>query len=126
MRKIVPDFEKVEPHQKAIHERLLNWARWVSVGAEKNVSAMFRQYESPQHWEPKAYRESCDLLDAQHIERTVRTLPRVHSGPLRWFYVYRTTPRRAARELCVSRESLHRNLREARQAMITLTAGLDG
>jgi DNA-directed RNA polymerase specialized sigma24 family protein len=120
MKKTVVDFEKIEPHQLAMHDRLRNWSRWVSVAPAKEVSAMFKLYEAPQHWEPKAFRETCDVLDAQHIENLIRTLPVVHSGPLRWFYVYQTKASKACSSMRFSRDTLHRHLYDARQAMMTL------
>jgi hypothetical protein len=120
MKRVVHDFAKVEPHHREIHERLRNWSRWVSVTPIKHVSSMFKLYRPPQHWEEKAFREPCDLLDALVVETMVCSLPMHLSSPLKWYYVYNTRIGEACSCMGMSKEALHRNLREARQAMITL------
>ena len=120
MKRTVHDFAKVEPHHLAIHERLRNWSRWVSVQPARQVSAMFKAYHPPQHWDEKEFREPCDLLDAQRIEKLICTLPTVHSGPLKWYYIYNTGVGKACSSMRFSKETLHRHLYDARQAMITL------
>lgn len=121
MTKHTTDFHHIEPHQSAIHERLRNWARWVSVRPEKQVSAMFKLYKPAQHWDEKEFREPCDLIDAQAIEKIVRSLPHPHAYALRWWYVYDFPRGFARRELATTNAGLLRYVRDGRQMMINLT-----
>lgn len=121
MRKDQPDFNRVEPHQAAIHERLRNWARWVSVRPYSRVQPMFRYYRPAQHWHEKEFREPCDTLDAAVVEKIVGGLPPDHAFALRWFYVWRMTIGDARRAIGVSSAGLHRYLRDGRQMVINLT-----
>jgi hypothetical protein len=122
MRKPAPDFARVEPHQLDIHERLRNWSRWVSVQPARQVSSMFRLYRPPQHWEEKAFREPCDLIDAQRVEKLVCGLPGLFKSVLRWYYVAPTPVWVACKAMGHSESGLHKVLRDARQAMINLLA----
>lgn len=114
------DFNHVEPHQQAIHERLVNWAMWVSVRPQSRVQPMFRFYRPAQHWEPKAHRPTCDTLDAAEMEKVVGSLPPDHAFALRWFYVWRMTIGDARRAIGVSTAGLHRYLRDGRQMVLNL------
>jgi hypothetical protein len=114
------DFNRVEPHQLAIHERLVNWANWVSVRPHSRVQPMFRYYRPAQHWEAKEFRTPCDLIDAQALEKVVGQLPPDHAFALRWAYVYRFEAWRACKCLAVHETGLHRYLRDARQMVLNL------
>lgn len=119
-----PDFHHIEPHQLAIHDRLVNWAMWVQVRPHSIVQPMWRQYRSNAwQWHPKEYRPSCDTLDAAAMEKIVATLPPDHAFALRWYYVWRMTIGDARRAIGVSSEGLKRYLRDGRQMVINLTAG---
>lgn len=120
MKRNTYDFAHVEPHHAAIHERLRNWSRWVSVQPARQVSSMFKLYRPAQHWHEKEFREPCDLLDAQVVEKLVCSLPGHLSGPLKWYYVYDNPVSRACSSMGMSKEALARSLREARQALINL------
>lgn len=82
------DFNHIEPHQIAIHERLVNWARWLHIRPQGLVQPMFKDYRAPRQWELPGYRISCDTLDAQMLEKIVFKLPDTHRLVLRWEYVY--------------------------------------
>jgi DNA-directed RNA polymerase specialized sigma24 family protein len=112
------DFNHIEPHQAAIHERLLNWSRWVSVRPHSRVHPMFAKYRPAQHWDPKEMREACDTLDAQALEKVIGGLPPDHAFALRWCYVWRMSVGDARRAIGVSTEGLHRYLRDGRQFVI--------
>lgn len=121
MTKQAIDFAKVEPHQHAIHERLRNWAMWVVPRAGYAISPMFRGYRSHAwQWHTPEIRETCDMLDAQAIEKLVGGLPPKHRSAVRWAYVYRVTPAIAARELGLSYEGLFKHLRDGRQMLMNL------
>lgn len=121
-----PDFHRVEPDQLDIHDRLLNWARWVTPRTSSTVSPMFRQYRSHAwQWHTPEHRPTCDTLDAVLIEKTLRRLPVAHREAIRWCYVYRCTPAIAARELALSYEGLARHVRDGRTMVRNLTAQSD-
>lgn len=119
-----PDFHRFYPHHSVIHERLLNWARWVTPRTSNSVSPMFRNYRSHAwQWHTPEHRETCDLLDAMVVEKAVGRLPVTHREAVRWAYVYRCLPYVACRELGVSEEGLARHIHDGR-AM--LQHALDG
>ena len=121
MTKATIDFSRVEPNQIAIHDRLRNWARWVTPRTGNTVSPMFRGYRSHAwQWHTPEIRETCDMLDAQAIEKTVSKLPEKHRTAVRWAYVYRCTPAIACRELGLSYDGLYRHLRDGRQMLANL------
>lgn len=111
------DFHAVESAHFAIHERLLNWARWCYSNGGRTVAPMFRLYRTPEHWgsEPSL---SVDSLDAQAIQKAVSHLPEKHRKALGWCYVIRSSPRRATRELAVTMEGLAELVREGRCMLV--------
>lgn len=115
------DFNHIEPHQAAIHERLRNWSRWVAVRPSSRVHPMFKYYRARQPWEPKEFREPCDLIDAQALEKIVGQLPPDHAFALRWAYVWRMSVGDARRAIGVSNDGLYRYLRDGRQMVLNLT-----
>lgn len=117
------DFNKVEDHQLPIHDRLRNWARWVIVRPHSKVHPMFAHYRPAQHWDVKEHRETCDLIDAQALEKLISTLPMYHAYALRWHYVYRLPAAIARRALGTTYDGLNLYVRDARQMMINLTRG---
>jgi hypothetical protein len=115
------DFHHVEHHQLGIHDRLTNWAAWVQVKPQRLPSSpIFALYKPAQHWDEKEYRPTCDVLDAQRVEKLIGTLPPSFAFALRWWYVYRFSPAVARREMATSYEGLHRILRDGRQMMLNL------
>lgn len=115
------DYHYVEPHQLAIHERLLNWANWVRVRRGAYVHPMWRQGRSnSRQWHTPEPRVEVDLIDAQAVEKAVGHLPRGHADSLRWHYVWCTSPAQARRNLGVSNEGLQRLVRDGRQMLINL------
>lgn len=115
------DFARVEEHQIGIHERLRNWARWCSVRPQTRVHPMFRNYRSHAwQWSTPEVRETCDLIDAQALEKVVSTLPIKHRAAVRWSYVYRASPAIACRELGLSYDGLYRHVRDGRQMCMNL------
>ena len=113
------DFQTVEPHQDAIHERLINWADWVSVRHGTAIHPMWRQAKSNAwQWHIPEYRKTCDILDAQAIEKEIAKLPAQQRDAVRWCYVYRTHPRAAMKRLGLSAEGLLKAIRDGRQMLI--------
>jgi hypothetical protein len=120
MKKDYVDFDRIETHQLPIHDRLRNWGMWVSVRPQKQCHPMFRLYHPAQHWEAKEFRETCDILDAQRMEKVVGTLPMPFAYSLRWFYVYRFGLGIVQRQLATTAAGVHRMTRDARQMVINL------
>lgn len=118
MKKKSPDFAHIEPHQLDVHERLRNWARWVTTGLGRQVSPMFRLYHPPQHWEPKEFREPCDTIDAQRIEKLVCGLPKLFKDALRWYYVTPIPVHKICKLLGHRPDGLLKVVRDARQAVL--------
>lgn len=115
------DFARVEEHQLPIHDRLRNWARWVVVRPQSRVHVMFKNYRSHAwQWYTPEIRETCDLIDAQALEKVVGTLPPKHRAAVRWAYVYRASPAIAVRELGLTYEGLYRHVRDGRQMLLNL------
>jgi hypothetical protein len=111
------DFHHVPETQVDIHERLLNWARWVMVRPQSAIgtSPMFRKAKSNAwQWHTPEYRENCDILDAQYVEKVVAKLPPKRREAIRWAYVHQGMPSKAARKLGVSTEGLKRLIDDGR------------
>ena len=115
-----PDFNRIEPHQEAIHERLRNWSRWVIVKPARLVHPMFRMYRPAQHWDAKEFREPCDTLDAMQVEKIIYKLPETHREAVRWWYVYKCQPHTACRALGLTPDGLNRHVRDGRQMLLNL------
>jgi hypothetical protein len=124
MKKIsMPDFHHVDDDQLDIHDRLLNWARWVTPRTSSTVSPMFRQYRSHAwQWHTPDHRPTCDTLDALLVEKTMRLLPLRHREAVRWAYVYRCSPAIAIRELALSYDGLARYVRDGRMMVRNLAS----
>lgn len=113
------DMHSVPEHQRAIHERLVNWARWVEVRPHYAMSPMFKimGYRSnSRQWHAPEIRPMVDLLDALAVEKTMRHLPEKNRAALQWHYLYPfILPWRACRFLGVSQEGLRQLVVNARK-----------
>ena len=119
--KPTPDFARVEPHQIAIHDRLRNWARWCAVRPQSRVHPMWMNARSNAwQWHTPEHRETCDLIDAQALEKVVGTLPPKRRAAVRWAYVWRHSPAVMVRELGLTYDGLYRHLRDGRQMILNL------
>jgi hypothetical protein len=104
--KPIVDFHLVLPEHFAIHERMLNWARWCHSTGGRTVAPMFRLYRCPDHWNTTALPDVVDSIDAQAIQKVMSQLPIKQRKALAWCYVIRTSPSKAIRELGVSMQGL--------------------
>lgn len=119
LMRVKVDFHHVEEHQHAIDKRLHNWSRWVKPHRPSWVSPMFRMYRSHAwQWHAPEHRETCDVLDAQAIEKLVCKLPEKHRQAVRWHYVFPCEPFRMARELGVTEQALFQLVRDGRQMLM--------
>lgn len=115
MKRDYIDFHAVHDMHIEIHRRLLNWARWVTPGTKSWVSPMFRQCKSNAwQWHPPEFRESCDVLDAMKLEKTISTMPIKHRDTIRWAYVVCCPPSRAQRAFGLTKEGLMKHLEDGR------------
>src|SRR5205085_5329088 len=109
--------------QLAIHGRLENWSRWVSVkrGSGKQHPMWANALSNARQWHEPDIRDSTDLLDAQAMEKAVAQLPEKHKDAIRWHYVFRGGPLHMARKLGVSKDGLMELVRNGRQMLINRT-----
>ena len=114
------DFFVIDPRHLAIHARLLNWARYVDpkrMGWPMHV--MWRQGRSNgRQWHEPVINVPVNTLDGNDLEIAVRKLPPPHMEAVRWWYVYRTTPNKARRNLGVTDEGLFRLVHEGRGMLV--------
>lgn len=115
------DLFAVPDHQVEVHNRLENWARWVSPGYPAGVCPMFRMAKSnARQWHVPELRPTCDIKDAQHVEKTIRKLPPKHLALIRWYYVTRTPELRIRKSLGLTRQDLCSMVVTARQMTLNL------
>lgn len=107
MQKYV-DFHVIDPLHSKVHERLLNWARWVKVRPELGwkMAPFWRLIKKERVGEELIIRETCDILDAEMVEKIVRALPEPNRTAIRWWYVKADSPKKAARALGLSLSGL--------------------
>lgn len=102
------DFHVIDPLHSEVHERLLNWARWVKVRPELGwkMAPFWKLIKKERGREELAIREPCDILDAEMVEKIVRALPEPNRTAIRWWYVKADNPRKAAQALGLSLSGL--------------------
>lgn len=120
------DFSRVPPSQWAMHDRLLNWARWChgSSGEAARTggeSPMFRLYRSSDARREYGTETSIpvDQRDAHKIAAGVAALPFRQCKALGWYYTKGARNAQAmAREVCLSLHGLAETVIAARAALI--------
>ena len=124
MQKYV-DFHVIDPSHSRIHERLMNWARWVKVRPELGwkMAPFWKLVKWEKKGEDLVIRETCDILDAETMEKIVRDLPEPNRTAIRWWYVKATNPRKAAQALGLSLSGLSDIISQTRSL---LCRGLHG
>lgn len=102
------DFNHVPDHHKAIHERLENWRRWVTVRPHGwQTAPMFRMYQSKaRQWEAPVIQRPINTIDAMLMEKAIFQLPEKNRDAIRWNYVYCGNPVAMAQRLGVSKQGL--------------------
>lgn len=115
------DFHHVPPHQKAMDERLINWARYVRDRPVMWTQPMFRGYKSSEVWLHEAV-VPVDQLDGHRLEKAVSALPEKHRAAVRWAYIYRAHPRRMCRLLACTEQGLADLIVDGRQMVINRSA----
>jgi hypothetical protein len=112
------DFHQVEPHQRDIDRRLLNWGKWCNGGTAPSVSPMFRLCPPPARVRGEAKPTAVDSADACRIAKGVAILPAAHRQAINWAYVKPSSPGKACREFGITMAGLAQLLREGRQMLI--------
>lgn len=113
------DYNHIPAHHEAIHERLVNWERWVRVRPHGWCThPMFKNFRASRQWEASPHIGTpVDTLDAVMIEKAVSALPEKHRAAVRWSYVFCGNPVGMARSLAVSKQGLA-DLVDAGRAML--------
>jgi DNA-directed RNA polymerase specialized sigma24 family protein len=119
MKRDYIDFHFVEPHQIAIHDRLINWARYVQVKVPHWVAPIWKLGKSnTRQWHAPEPRIEVDILDGHAVEKAVYALPEKHRAAIRWHYVYKSGPVAACRKIGVNAEMLRRLVIEGRAMLV--------
>lgn len=118
MKRDAVDLYHVREAHQGIHDRLINWARWVRPrGGVGDVLPMFVGYRPNGYHEVQA-RVPVDSLDGLRIERLVVRLPDKHRTVLQWFYVRPYIPVRKVRQaLGLTFDDLHELIHDARSML---------
>lgn len=119
MIKTAPDFNAVAYAHEPMHERLINWARWVRPRPTSWVHPMWRGFKASEIWTGASTSVPLDPLDAQAIEKAVSALPEQHRFAVRWCYVFGGQPRKAAQHVGESMEGLYALIVNGRQMLIS-------
>lgn len=120
-----PDFYRIEPKFMGIHLRLENWGRWANGKPSVQVQPMFVLYRSDEHREGLNPSIPIDSLDAAEIQKTMPHIPENNRHALKWYYVMKCTPGRAARALGVNTRGLDDLVRQARIMVMNRAKGVD-
>lgn len=120
--KEVIDYCHVQPEHEAIHARLTNWARWVSVRPIGcTTHPMWRKALTPRQWDVSPHTPlPVDTLDAVAVEKAVSALPVKQRAALRWSYVLCRDPIGMARKLAVSKQGLQELVTDGRALLMTM------
>lgn len=115
------DFHAVPQHHIAIHERLVNWGRWLNPPETPSVAPGFSLYRSSA--QARGAESSWSAIgidggDAARINSLVQTLPVQIRAAIAWCYVKPINPRAAARDIGVTLDGLADLLREGRQRVL--------
>jgi DNA-directed RNA polymerase specialized sigma24 family protein len=107
------DYNHVPAHQEAIHDRLVNWAKWCRSSGGRTVHPMFRGYRD-NYWEAQPLPDYVSTIDATEVQKTMAHLPEKHRLAVQWCYVIKSSPPRMARELGTSKYGLLELINEGR------------
>lgn len=114
------DYNYVAPEHEAIHARLENWARYVSVRRIAwPMQPMFRNAKTPRGWDADPHiPQLVDSLDGHVIEKAVAGLPSKRRTLIRWLYVFPWVPDTVVRrELALTRQDSCDEIKKARDML---------
>jgi hypothetical protein len=120
MKRDFIDFFLVEPHQLPMHERLMNWSRWVKPGIATYPQPIWALGKSNgRQWHVPVLRETVDTLDAMKIEKAVGALPSAHRDAIRWAYVFPyVSVTKMRRVLGLTNEGLAKHINDSRIMLV--------
>ena len=121
MKRDAIDFHEIRPQHLAVHERLLNWSRYVGSHRGSQPSPMFRNYRSSEVWQSTASAIPIDTLDGSAMEKAVFHLPEKHCAAVRWYYVYSARGcniHRMCRLLAVRQDTLNELVHDGRSMLV--------
>lgn len=120
------DFHEVKPEHAAIHERLVNWARWVrGSGMSWTAHPMWKHLKEKEALERRNIPLPVDTLDGHFMEKAVSALPEKHRHAIRWCYVFKGNPLGAARAAAVSKERLAELVGGGRSMLVNRTRAIE-
>ena len=98
------DYNHVHPEHEAIHARLENWRRWVTVRPHGWQTALcFVCISQKGYWHVLSFRTLLTPWTPRKIERAVSRLPIKNRRQIRWCYGSQANRFGMARRLAVSR-----------------------
>jgi len=111
----LPDFHTVRPEHYAIHDRLLNWARWVDPGRGWGRGRVLPMFKDHRNGYEQSSPKEMDPLDGQDLEKDMRHLPEKVRKAIKWAYLDWWKPvKRIRGELGVTSERLIELIHEGR------------
>jgi len=118
------DFNRISSSQDQIHDRLLNWVRYVAVKRTPwFVQPMFRQALTNRQWDVEPHiRVDIDTLDGHALEKAVGQLPTRNRDALRWYYVRRGSVMEQRRAQGLTAEGLDKAVRDGRAMLVNRLA----
>lgn len=118
------NYDHIPEGQEEIHERLMNWARWIRSGTGGwACHPMWKQCVAKEIEDLRAKRgvESVAPIridEAVATERAVAQLPDKHRKAVRWCYVFKHNPLAACKAIAVTKEELARLVDDGRQMLL--------
>jgi len=114
------DFNVIKPEHEAIHDRLLNWARWCKGSNSGNVHPMFRQYRNG-YFEATPAASYSDTVDAVAIQKAMKDIPEPQRIAIQWFYVKPGSPTKVCFALGVNKRDMLELIHQGRTMMKNLS-----
>jgi hypothetical protein len=114
----VVDFNRVDPQQVEIHERLENWAKWQRGGHPGNVHPMFRHYRARNAESAPSASAEVDGLDAVAVQKVMKDIPQRHRIAVQWCYVQRGSHVKPCELLGVSKQGLFELIVQGRTMVV--------
>lgn len=123
-KKSYVDYDHIPEGQESMHERLVNWARWIKAGSRDwAIHPMWKPCIAKELEDLRAKQEQVPLQpvkidEAVAMERAVAQLPDKHRKAVRWCYVFKHNPLAACKAIAVSKDELARLVKDGRQMII--------
>jgi len=115
LMKAYVDYNLIKAEHEEIHLRLQNWARWAKNGNGALSHPMWRFFKQKEASEAAPLGSMpVNSLDAHTIEKLVADLPEKHRHAVRWWYVYASNPKGAAKLLGITMDALNEMVHGAR------------